>query len=342
MRVDGVSISIGILAAAAILAWLGWRGGDGAESATQAWFPPATDRQITPIPATLPLDPRKVALGRRLFHDTRLSRDGTVACASCHDIGRAGVDGRPRAIGIDGRVGEVNSPTVFNSGFSFRQFWDGRAASLEAQVEGPVHNTLEMNSNWSEVIAKLARDEIYVEAFREIWPAGISAARIESAIAEFERALLTPDAPFDRYLEGEAGALSPLARQGWDRFRELGCIACHQGINVGGNMYANLGVMGDFFAERGKPLVKADLGRYNVSGREQDRHVFKVPSLRNVALTAPYFHDGSIATLDEAVETMARYQLGIRLPIGDRQALVAFLESLSGRQPDSAEMGPVR
>jgi len=168
------------------------------------------------------------------------------------------------------------------------------------------------------------------KAFREIWRDGITAGHIQESIAEFERGLVTPDSPFDLYLRGESRALSEAARRGWNLFRDLGCVACHQGVNVGGNMYANLGVMGDYFVERGKSITKEDLGRFNVTGREEDRHVFKVPSLRNVEHTGPYFHDGAIADLGKAVDTMARYQLGIELKDEQRRDLVAFLGSLSG------------
>jgi cytochrome c peroxidase len=301
--------------------------------AVRTYTPPSTELPITPIPDSLNLDPRKVDLGRRLFHDKRLSGSDTISCASCHDLKQAGVDAKPVAIGIRNQVGTVNSPTVLNSTFNFRQFWDGRAATLEEQAEGPVHNPIEMASNWPQVINKLSRDAQYVKDFNAIWPDGIQSAHIQSAIAEFERSLITPDSAFDRYLKGDAQALSAEARKGWDLFRNLGCIACHQGVNMGGNMYANLGIMGDFFAERGKPVVKSDLGRFNVTGRQADRHMFKVPSLRNIARTGPYFHDGSIAELEKAVETMARYQLGVELSEPDRNLLVSFLKSLSGQPP---------
>lgn len=332
-----------LLLIAGLLIWGGWSffsPGVVGNAPVQAYIPPATDQPISPIPKSLQLDSRKVALGRRLFNDARLSHDDTISCASCHVLAKAGVDARPLATGIAGRANTVNTPTVLNSVFNFRQFWDGRAASLEAQVEGPIHNPVEMASNWREAIAKLERDSDYPREFAAIWPdAGaspVTAAHIQSAIAEFERGLITPDSPFDRYLRGDTGALSASARRGWELFRNLGCIACHQGVNVGGNMYANLGVMGDFFADRGKPLRKSDLGRYNVTGREEDRHMFKVPSLRNVERTAPYFHDGSIATLDKAVDTMARYQLGVSLSAEQRKALLAFLGSLNGHLPETA------
>lgn len=291
-------------------------------------IPPAADQPITPIPQSVALDARKFELGRLLFHDARLSRDNTISCATCHDLERGGIDKLTRAKGIDGQIGELNSPTVLNSGFNFRQFWDGRAATLEEQAEGPVHNPLEMASNWKEVIAKLEQDPKYPGMFREIWPEGIRAGRIQEAIAEFERGLITPNSPFDQFLLGNPHVLSASARRGWERFRELGCIACHQGVNVGGNMYAHLGVMGDYFADLARPLGKSDMGRYNVTGREADRHLFKVPGLRGVAHTGPYFHDGSIPALEDAVVVMARYQLGISLEAEDRADLVAFLSSL--------------
>jgi len=295
------------------------------------------DQAVSPLPTALPLDARKVALGRRLFHDVRLSHDDTLSCATCHPLDKAGVDGLPVAVGIGKQHGTLNTPTVLNSAFSFRQFWDGRAATLEEQVNGPVHNPIEMASNWGEVIVKLKQDPQYAVEFRALWRDGVTAAHIESAIAEFERSLITPDAPFDLYLKGNDQALSEPARRGWNLFRDLGCIACHQGVNLGGNMYSSLGVMGDFFAERARPVLESDLGRFNVSKRREDRHVFKVPSLRNVERTAPYFHDGSVATLADAVEVMARYQLGEKLTTRDRDDLVHFLTSLNGHLPVVSE-----
>ncbi|MEJ2528856.1 MAG: MFS transporter, partial [Gammaproteobacteria bacterium] len=248
-----------------------------------------------------------------------------MACSSCHDLKHAGQDGRAVAVGINGSEGSVNSPSVFNSGFGFRQFWDGRAATLEEQAAGPVHNPIEMGSNWEEVIAKLNQDHKLVAAFNSIWKDGITASNIQGAIAEFERSLITPNSPFDRYLKGDDTALTEKEKHGWRLFRDLGCVSCHQGVGIGNNMYANLGVMDDYFSNRGRPITKSDLGRFNVTGDEKDMHVFKVPGLRNVALTAPYFHDGSIATLDKVVYTMARYQLGVSLDKQQIDYLVAFL-----------------
>ncbi|MCX8017761.1 MAG: c-type cytochrome, partial [Rhodocyclaceae bacterium] len=259
----------------------------------------------------------------------RLSRDNSLACSGCHDLERGGVDHRPVSIGVGGAVGGINAPTVFNSAYNFVQFWDGRAATLEEQAAGPVHNPLEMDSNWPEVIAKLSADASYREAFAALYRDGITPANIVDAIATFERTLVTPDARFDRYLRGEQNVLTPLELEGWRRFRDLGCTSCHQGMLLGGNMFQKFGVLRDYFGNR--PTTSADLGRYNVTGREEDRHVFKVPSLRNVALTAPYFHDASAADLAQAVATMGRHQLGRELSPRDIEAIVAFLHTLTGQ-----------
>jgi cytochrome c peroxidase len=299
--------------------------------AEAGFVPESTESAVTPIPASLPLDGRKVALGKRLFHDTRLSRDNSVACATCHDLGKHGHDGRPVAVGIDGQLGTLNSPTVFNAAFNFRQFWDGRVATLEEQAEGPVHNPIEMASNWREVMNKLSHDREMLAEFKAIWPDGINPSHIQNAIAEFERSLITPDSPFDRYLRGDVQALDAKAQAGWRLFRDLGCIACHQGVNLGGNLYANIGVMADFFSDRGLPVKKSDLGRFNVTGRPEDKFVFKVPGLRNIAKTGPYLHDGSIQSLTEAIEAIAWYQLGAKLSKEETQNLLAFLESLTGQ-----------
>ena len=324
----------------ALFIWAGWLflSPDKADlPQAKSYISPATDQPITPIPDALDLDARKVDLGRRLFHDKRLSHDDTMSCASCHDLNLAGGDALAVAVGVRQQMGTVNSPTVLNSAFNFSQFWDGRAGTLEEQAEGPVHNPIEMATNWDEVIEKLSRDADYVRDFKALWPEGIKPAHIQSAIAEFERSLITPDSAFDLYLKGDLQSLTGDARKGWDLFRNLGCIACHQGVNMGGNMYANLGVMGDYFVDRGKPVLKSDMGRFNVTGREADRHMFKVPTLRNVARTGPYFHDGSIDSLEDAVNAMARYQLGVELAVSDRVALVAFLHALNGRMPEQVQ-----
>ncbi len=284
---------------------------------------------IKPLPLDLDLDEEKVELGRELFHDTRLSKDDSISCATCHDLRKGGVDQLVHPIGIYSQKGELNVPTVFNSGFNFKQFWDGRADSLEEQVAVPIHGSKEMGSSWEEVVAKLSATTHYQQKFRAIYSDGIQADNIADAIAEFERSLVTPNSRFDQYLRGDDAVLSEQELKGYKKFKSFGCSSCHQGVNVGGNMYQTLGAMFNYFEARGN-ITKADFGRYNVTGREEDRYVFKVPSLRNVALTAPYFHDGSAKKLEDAVAIMAEYQLGIWLEPEDIEDIVAFLRTLTG------------
>ena len=291
---------------------------------------PVQDEALQPIvplrkPGALRVD--RIRLGQQLFSDARLSRDGTVSCASCHVLAAGGTDNRRVSVGIGGALGQVNAPSVLNSGLSFAQFWDGRAATLELQAAGPIHNPAEMDSSWSQVVARLNEDAALRKGFQAAYSDGLTAQNIASALANFERSLVTVNSRFDRYLLGDSTALTEDELSGYKRFRELGCSSCHQGVLIGGNMFQKFGVLGDYFANR--PMVVADLGRFNVTGREEDRHVFKVPSLRNVALTAPYFHDGSALTLAEAIQVMGRYQLGRDLEHEDVRLIVAFLNSLT-------------
>jgi cytochrome c peroxidase len=310
----------------------------GAKSVPVAVFERSGD-SLVPLPPEPNLPPAKVALGKALFQDVRLSHDNTISCASCHDLTTAGHDARRFSVGVGGGVGTVNAPSVFNASLNFAQFWDGRARDLEDQAAGPVHNPIEMASNWDEVIGNLRADAVMVRQFKDIYPDGITAAAIVDAIATFERTLLTSNAPFDRFLRGDRQAIGAKALTGYRRFQELGCASCHQGANIGGNMYQRFGVMTEYLAERKRtrPAALADLGRYNVTGHEEDRYVFKVPSLRNVAQTAPYFHDGSAATLEEAVSIMGRFQLGRDLSKDEVAALVAFLKTLTGDRPASLQ-----
>ncbi len=284
---------------------------------------------IIPISDNIELDQAKVALGALLFSDPILSNDRTVSCATCHRLDLGGSNGLPMSVGISGGIQQINVPTVFNSGLNFVQFWDGRVKTLEEQVSGPIENPLEMGSSWSEVIARIKTHAIYPDKFAASYPEGINEASISHAIAEFERSLITPNSAFDRHLKGEPNALSKDQVAGFQLFKELGCVRCHQGQGVGGNMFQRMGAKKDYFANR-DDLNVHDMGRFNVTGDEFDRHRFKVPSLRNVALTAPYFHDGSAATLEDAVQTMVNYQLGRRLQPEEERLLVSFLNSLTG------------
>jgi cytochrome c peroxidase len=283
---------------------------------------------LRPITTLIDLDNPKVHLGKLLFNDTRLSRDDSVSCATCHDVANGGDDGRPFSVGIDQQVGERNSPTVLNASLNFAQFWDGRAATLAEQIAGPVRNPLEMDSDWPEILTKLGRDRELVKNFAALYSDGLTSTNITDAIVAYETALLTPNSPFDRFLLGDQSALSGEARQGYALFLDFGCASCHQGQNIGGNMYQRFGIIGNYIDDRGN-LTESDLGRFNVTNRPEDKYFFKVPSLRNVGKTAPYFHDGSAATLDTAVKIMATYQLG--RPISEDQiaVIVSFLNSLT-------------
>ncbi|MBI3480049.1 MAG: cytochrome-c peroxidase [Nitrosomonadales bacterium] len=284
---------------------------------------------ITPIPLEVKLDARKVALGRRLFFDPKLSHDNTVSCSSCHDLAKGGVDGLPFPVGVGRREGKINTLTVFNSSFNFRLFWDGRAASLEEQMDFQLKHPDEMASTWDEVTAKLGNDASYRRDFSSIYPDGIQISTVKDAVSTFERSLITPNARFDRFLRGDKQALDQDELAGYGLFKNLGCISCHQGRNVGGNMYEKLGIVGDYFIQRGN-VQEIDYGRYNITKIEEQRHDFRVPSLRNVALTAPYFHDASASTLEQAVAIMGKYQLGVDLSGEEVRKIVKFLNTLTG------------
>lgn len=284
---------------------------------------------IVPVPLTLNQDPLRAELGGRLFGDARLSGNGRVSCASCHPLDRGGADGLQRSPGLHGKLTAVNTPTVLNAALNFRQFWDGRAGTLEAQVDQVMQNPDEMGAKWDDVVRKVSGDPAYRASFAAAYSDGVSKTNIQNAIASFERTLITPNSRFDRYLRGHADAISAAEKAGYANFKRYGCAACHQGVNVGGNMFQKFGVMGNYFEARGQPTA-ADLGRFQITRLETDKHVFKVPSLRNVARTAPYFHDGSARTLQEAVDVMFRYQLGRVASTQDKTSIILFLNTLTG------------
>jgi cytochrome c peroxidase len=296
---------------------------------------PVSREPLAMLPKVPALDPRRVALGKRLFNDPQLSADGKVSCATCHDLARGGDDGRQRSPGVNGKLGGVNAPTVFNASLNFVQFWDGRAVSLEEQLGGPFTNPVEMGMSWPKILEILGANRSYAADFQAAFPDGLSEPNVRTAVADFERTLVTTGSRFDRFLSGEQGALDAQARAGYETFKAVGCIACHQGSNVGGNMFQRFGVLGDYFKDRGN-VTDADYGRYNVTKVEADRFVFRVPSLRNVEHTAPYFHDGTAETLTQAIQVMARYQLGRKLADEQVASIIAFLKSLSGPELGSA------
>ena len=286
---------------------------------------------IRPIDLSLPYDEAKAALGFKLYHDTRLSIDNTVSCASCHGLNTAGVDNKPFSEGVEGKLGGVNAPTVYNAVYNFVQFWDGRATTLAEQAAGPPVNPVEMASpNFDAIVAKLNKDRKFVREFKKVYPEGISQATITDAIEQFERTLITPNSRFDKYLRGDDTAITAEELQGYELFKKYNCATCHVGKNLGGESYELMGLRKHYFADRGLELTEEDNGRFKQTGVERDRHRFKVPGLRNVALTWPYYHDGTRTSLKEAVCAMGTYQSGVELTDEEEDLIVAFLNSLTG------------
>jgi len=310
-------------------------------SFTYAPIDPAREL-IEPIPEDLEeffddylerdFDPEVIGLGRRLFHDPRLSTDNTVSCASCHDLRYGGADRAVTPTGHNGQLGALNTPSVFNSVFHLGQFWDGRAPDLETQVDGPPTTAIEMASSWEEISAKLMTDGRLVAEFGRAFPDGDFSKEIDSsfvrlAIAEFERTLITPNSPFDRYLRGDANAVSETVKEGYQVFKDVGCVECHNGMGVGGGSYQLLGRQKPYFDPG---MSGVHFGRFQVTGLEADKFVFKVGSLRNIQLTAPYLHDGSIDRLEDVVRLMAEHQLGRTVSDAQVERIVEFLRSLTG------------
>jgi len=283
---------------------------------------------VLPAEATSPdnpITPQKIALGRMLYYDNRLSIDGKVSCNSCHLLGAYGVDNEPTSPGHEGKRGARNSPTVYNAAFQFAEFWDGRAKDVEEQAKGPVLNPVEMGMPDPNYVVKILKGiPGYAPLFRAAFPGEpdpITYDNAARAIGAFERRLVTPSR-FDAFLSGQSDALTDAEVAGLSTFLETGCPTCHMTATVGGKMFQKIGLV--------HPYPTEDLGRYAVTKNEADKYFFKVPSLRNVAKTAPYFHDGSVKTLPEAVRKMAWHQLGKELSDADVQSIVVFLGSLTG------------
>ena len=286
---------------------------------------------VRPIDQSLEYDPAKAALGFALFHDPRLSVDNTVSCASCHQLENAGVDNHQYSHGVDDQLGGVNAPTVYNAVYNFVQFWDGRAQTLAAQAAGPPLNPVEMASeSFDQIIAKLQADKDFARAFVKVYPDGITEANITDAIEQFERTLITPDSAFDKWLRGDDSAITAQELEGYELFKKYDCATCHAGPNLGGLSYELMGLRRHYFTERGLELTHEDNGRFKETGLERDRHRFKVPGLRNVEHTWPYYHDGTRETLEEAVRDMGLYQSGVELTEAEVAAITAFLNTLTG------------
>lgn len=286
---------------------------------------------VRPVQDSVPVDLRKVILGEMLFHDTRLSVDNTVSCATCHALNTAGVDNKRFSEGVRGQIGGVNAPTVFNAHYNFVQFWDGRAKTLADQAAGPPLNPIEMgHTSFDDICASLAADKAFTAAFTQVYPEGLTQATITDAIQEFERTLLTPNSPFDKYLKGDETALTADEISSYELFKKYDCATCHVGENLGGQSYELMGIKADYFADRGTEITFEDHGRNKETKTDYDMHRFKVPGLRNIALTAPYFHDGTKATLEEAVKDMAHYEVGVDLSDSETALIVKFLNTLTG------------
>lgn len=286
---------------------------------------------VRPVDYEIPYDPAKAELGYMLFHDTRLSVDNTVSCASCHDLSTAGVDNHQYSHGVDDQLGGVNAPTVFNAVYNFVQFWDGRAETLAAQAAGPPLNPVEMASpSFESIIAKLQDDRKFAKAFEAVYPEGITEATLTDAIEQFERTLITPGSRFDKWLRGEDSAITSEELEGYELFKKYDCATCHAGQNLGGLSYELMGLRKHYFAERGLELTVEDNGRFKETKLERDRHRFKVPGLRNVEHTWPYYHDGTRETLEEAVRDMGIYQSGVELTQAEVDKITSFLKTLTG------------
>ena len=288
---------------------------------------PLLNEPIKPVPLEVDLDARKVDLGRRLFSDSRLSGDNGVPCAPCHHYEKGLTDGIPLSRGLPGNAGITNTLGLFNVALNSKYTWSGRLFSLEKHTLGVVEGPRTMGTPWEEVVRLLGNDVEMTSKFKEIYPNGLDRENIIDVIVAFEKSLNTPNAPFDRYLRGDENAISEDTRAGYQLFKDYGCISCHQGVNVGGNMLQVFGICGMAAVTDAGAEVP---GAAKDSGISQDRPVFRVPSLRNVEHTAPYFHDGSAATLRDAIGVMAERQLGRNVPEEDVAKIELFLKSLSG------------
>ncbi len=309
-------------------------------SALSAELTAYTREPISPLPLTVTEDLARAQLGERLFRDARLSRDQMRSCATCHPLDAAGMDGAARAHAFDNVKVLRNTPSIFNLRYDLFFNWDGATESL------PVHDAKVLTSpalmalEWPELLARLRDDAAYRAGFKHAYQSGgLTKDTVLDALATFERTLITPNARFDRYLRGELAAISSAERQGYGLFKSYGCVACHQGTNIGGNLVQKFGVFED--PDLGPACKDADSGRFKITSDPLDMRVFRVPSLRNVAMTAPYFHNGCAATLEVAVNTMARVQLGRPIRAEDARLIIQFLKTLTGEYRGHPVVGAV-
>lgn len=289
----------------------------------------AAGEPIQPIKAATPKNKQVVELGKMLFFDPRLSQSGFISCNSCHNLSMGGTDNIPSSIGHKWHQGPINAPTVLNSSLNLAQFWDGRAKDLKEQAGGPIANPGEMGFTHDLAVGVLRSIPQYRTHFKQVFGSEeITISMITEAIAAFEETLVTPDSRFDKWLRGNKRALTQKEIEGYKLFKESGCTGCHNGPAVGGGSYQKMGVVSPY------TTTSKIEGRVGVTGKDADRLLFKVPTLRNVELTYPYFHDGAAATLEEAVSIMGKIQLGRTFTKEENEKIVAFLKTLTGKQPD--------
>ncbi len=282
---------------------------------------------ISPIPKTVEYNKAKALLGKKLFYDTLLSKNNTISCVTCHNLRSGGADSRKVSRGVYGRLGNIQAPTVYNARYNFKQFWNGRAANLKEQAEGPLKNPNELGMSPQLIEKRLNASKTYKKLFYQVYHSSrITFNEAIDAIVEFEKALITPNAKFDRYLRGET-TLNSDEQEGYRLFKQYGCITCHNGINIGGNSFQEMGTFFSYHTNASYP------DRADVLKNKKYHNVFKVPTLRNIALTSPYFHDGSAKTLLKAVKAVSHYNLGIEVLLDDAQKIVAFLKTLTGEKP---------
>lgn len=284
---------------------------------------------LQPLPEIQPFEAAKVNLGKQVYNDKRLSIDNSISCATCHDLAKGGTDQEVVSTGVRKQQGPINAPTVFNAGFQVAQFWDGRAKDLQEQASGPVANPKEMGETWIHVVEKLKADTRWAKDFTLVYADGPSEKNITDAIATFEKTLLTRNSAFDRFLMGDEKALDDAQQKGHKIFVERGCANCHVGKVLGGQSFERMGRFCDYVAERGN-RTEADNGHFNFTKNEKDRGKFKVPLLRNLEQTFPYFHDGTAKDMNSAVQTMSRCQLEEPLSKQEQDDVVAFLKTLTG------------
>lgn len=282
---------------------------------------------IQPITPAKIDNPEKVELGKKLFFDPRLSKSGIISCNSCHNLSAGGTDNRPTSLGHNWAAGPINSPTILNSSYNLAQFWDGRAKDLQAQAGGPIENPKEMGFSHKLAVEVINSIPQYREEFKRVYNDDVTMVHTTNAIAAFEETLVTPDSRFDLWLKGDKKAISDQELAGYQLFKSVGCVACHFGAAVGGGMYQKMGLVKPYKTDN--PAE----GRFAVTGLAHEKYFFKVPTLRNIELTYPYFHDGAVWTLEEAVKTMADIQLGRQLTSDETTNIVAFLKTLTGKQP---------